>query len=325
MSGELKKIDAVIIPVGGYGTRMGETTRAVPKALLPVGEKPLVVHAIDEALEAGINRIIIACRPEDVSLFNRQFEIDEGRQEIIKQNGRESLLEADDFLKGGSKIEIVAIYDKMGPASTIAKLVEDRGIGAFAVILPDDLLLAKPSAMSQMVDSFSNNGGVTTVGSRFASLERENPKNSTFIKTEVDSNGNHITTSVQIKPADDSPISKEATCGRYIFDENYAKAVQECDTTGMKEVSMSAIVRHYAKQSPVSVVPFVNAKYFDCGDKEGYMRAQGAFIPAGLLKELFLSAHDNVAVLDISKNEISVSPNKLRLAGEDFDDNHPSL
>ena len=243
-------MDTVVIPVGGYGTRMGEITKAIPKAMLPVGSKPLIMHAVDEALEAGASRIIIPCRPEDEDLFNKQFFGSEGRREIIQQNKRDELLDEGNAF--ANVVEVVPIYAKEGPASTIAELVKQRGIGNFGVILPDDLIVGEKGALKQMLESFEQTG-ITTIGAREVE-DREKSSNVTFVKMEEREDGLSVTTSVQIKPKKDDPVSKNATAGRYIFTADYVDVVEDIDKDGLKEVSMSAVVRHYAtKKTPAQM------------------------------------------------------------------------
>lgn len=289
-------IDTVIIPVGGYGTRMGETTKAIPKALLPVGDRPLIVHAVDEAIASGITTIIIPCRPDDVALFKKQFHGNGDREKIMMQNGQNHLIGQN---TSNTYVEIVPIYDKEGPASTIAKLVKERDIGAFGVILPDDLMVDDTPALKQMINSFEKTG-MTIIGARLASLEIENPNNVTFIKTQALDDGTHITNTIQIKPGNESPISKNATCGRYIFGPDFASVVEDCDKTGLKEVSLSAIVRHYAKEGGVGVTPLNDAKFYDCGDPAGYMRAQAAFMPPNILMDAFAKVANTQVIIQTS-------------------------
>lgn len=288
-------IDTVIIPVGGYGTRMGETTKAVPKALLPVGDRPLIVHAVDEAIASGATRVIIPCRPDDVELFQKQFYGNGSRDKIIEQNGRNHLLSNREL---HTQVEIVAIYAKEGPASTIAQLVSERSIGAFGVILPDDLMVDRIPVLKQMIDNFHNNR-VTNIGARQACLETENPNNVTFVKMQTLDDGTQITNTIQIKPGKDSPVSNDATCGRYIFDEFFADMVEDCDKIGLKEVSMSAVIRHYAENGGVNVTQLNSAKFYDCGDPVGYYKAQAAFMPPHILMDAFTKATQTELIMQV--------------------------
>lgn len=286
-------MDTVVIPVGGYGTRMGEITKAIPKAMLPVGTKPLIMHAVDEALEAGASRIIIPCRPEDEELFNKQFFGSEGRREIIQQNKRDELLDEGNAF--ANVVEVVPIYAKEGPASTIAELVQQRGIGNFGVILPDDLIVGERGALKQMMESFEQTG-MPTIGTREVEA-REKSSNVTFVKMEEREDGAAVTTTVQIKPKKDNPVSKNATAGRYIFTADYVDTVEAIDKDGLKEVSMSAVVRHYAQNDGVGVAQLKDATFYDCGEMGGYMRATAAFMDADVLRERFMEQNPNVSFL----------------------------
>jgi len=261
--------------------------------MLPVGTKPLIMHAVDEALEAGASRIIIPCRPEDEELFNKQFFGSEGRREIIQQNKRDELLDEGNAF--ANVVEVVPIYAKEGPASTIAELVQQRGIGNFGVILPDDLIVGERGALKQMMESFEQTG-MPTIGTREVEA-REKSSNVTFVKMEEREDGAAVTTTVQIKPKKDNPVSKNATAGRYIFTADYVDTVEAIDKDGLKEVSMSAVVRHYAQNDGVGVAQLKDATFYDCGEMGGYMRATAAFMDADVLRERFMEQNPNVSFL----------------------------
>lgn len=314
--------DTVVIPVGGYGTRMGEITKAIPKAMLPIGGKPLIMHAVDEALEAGASRIIIPCRPEDKELFEKQFFGSEGRRAIIQQNKRDELLDGGNAFK--DVVEVVPIYAKEGPASTIAQLVEERGIKNFGVILPDDLIVGETGAMKQMAEVFQQTG-MPTIGTRRVE-DREEPKNVTYIKMDKtvggDDGGWSVTRTIQIKPSKEDPVSKNATSGRYIFTGDYCDAVNSIDTEGLKEVSMSAVVRHYAHQDDgIGVVELDDVTFYDCGELYGYQKATAAFIPPEILRAQFLEQNENVKIMDV-KADISANGHDVEETELDEDGLH---
>jgi len=308
MTNNKSSIEAVVIPVGGYGTRLRQLTGAIPKAFLPVGDKPLIVHAVEEALSTGAKKIIIPCRPEDEELFRRQFRDNEDRKDIIAQNGRDHLLE-DAPESYADMVEIVSVFKKEGPASTIASLVKERGIGVFGVILPDDLMVSDVPVLKQMTECFERTG-LTTVGSRKANLESELPKNITFVKT--GSAGQ--TCAVQIKPKEGEPISDQATCGRYIFDENFADIVEIYEKMDRKgEVSMSIIVKHCAKNEGLGITQLHNATYYDCGDPVGYATAQAAHLPPCVLQSIKLA----IPRLELSKSIcLKLNANQLKEASK---------
>ncbi len=306
------RLDTVIIPVGGYGTRMGLVTKAIPKSMLPVGEKPLIMHAVEEALEAGAKKIIIPCRPEDKELFDKQFYGSRfSRGPILDDDHKQMMLE--DFNPLEYVVEVVPIYAKEGPASTIAKLVKERGVGNFGVVLPDDLIVSEVGAMKQMVDCFKKTG-MPTIGVRKVD-DRDQHANVTFIKVEEREDGTSITTTIQIKP-DEDPISKNATSGRYIFTDDYVDIVEAIDKDNLKEVSMSAVVRHYAKNDGIGVVVLENSAFYDCGDALGYQHATAAFLPQDVLMSEFIKNNPDVAIVSTASPIVKEENNKSEL-GDD--------
>ncbi len=304
-------IETVVIPVGGYGTRMGERTRAIGKPMLPVGPKPLITYAVDEAVAAGASRIIIPCRPEDEDIYNKQFLGNAARDAMIHQNARHELMSANDG-EDGFTVEVVPVYEKAGPASTIARLIDERGLQGkpFGVILPDDLILPERGkddatlAMGQMAKTY-NETGKTTVGSRETD-DHEKPQNVTFVQMET-VDGVSVMKHIQIKPKDEDPVSKQATCGRYIFDGDFVDTVNSIDTEGLKEVSMSAVVRAYAQEEGkgVAVLELQDVKFYDCGEDIGYSRAVARFIPTDILLEAFQEKADpKIAVMSVTSRHV---------------------
>lgn len=278
-------IKNVIIPVGGYGTRMFPLTQAIPKALLPLGDKPLLFHAVDEALRSGAQKILIPCRPDEYNLFSHQFHVDDRVIEKIKQTGRENLLtQVTDY---PDRVKLIPVYEKSGPAGSIAKVLREEEIDeAFGIILPDDIIISDPPALLQVMKCFEKSG-LTSVGTRHADLTCEKAPNGTFIRAEKMPCGNCIADHVQIKPASDLPVSEQATCGRYVFGPDFAQMVNETPKDDLAELSMSAVVRHIAEQSEVLVCHMPNIQYFDCGDHMEYFRANAAFMPKNVLQDAF--------------------------------------
>ncbi len=303
-------IDTVVIPVGGFGTRMFPHTMAVSKALLPAGDKPLIMHAVDEAIGAGVHNIIIPCRPEEVGAYTSQFTVDEDVIEKIKKTGRMHLLERIQSYEQ-CNIEIVPIFAKEGPGSTIAQLVRDRNIGAFGIILPDDLMLNDGPVFKKLIGSYEQTGN-TTVGTRQVS-KAEDQGNGTYVLSQALSDGFNVATNIQVKQKEYAPISDQVTCGRYIFDKNFVQHVEACDLDGLKEVSMSAVVRHLtnSKNNAVNIVQILQAQYYDCGDLDGYCKAQAALLPHGVLREEFskrtaASEKPNVSIVSENKNVLAL-------------------
>tara|TARA_B100001989_G_scaffold251804_1_gene231920 strand:- start:376 stop:2127 length:1752 start_codon:yes stop_codon:yes gene_type:complete len=264
-------VNTVIIPAAGKGTRMGHPTKAIPKPLLPLGDKPLVMHAIDEAMESGATDIVILCRPEHTALFQQQIDA----SYPSANTGKRKLRAVSDPTAGG------------GPALGIAHYLQDKEPMAFGVILPDDIFLAAPPVTKRLFDDFAQTG-MTTIGVRKIDMEHEQPKNVTFMTANEVDGGRFMSSQIQIKPKEDKPISDNGTCGRYVFGPDYMDAFEACNDGKSPEVSMSAIVKHITENEGVGVVHLnKNAKFFDCGDMTGFHFAVCHFAPMEILSQVF--------------------------------------
>ena len=282
------KIDTAIIPVGGYGTRMFPVTQSIPKALLPVGSKPLLLHAVDEALNAGIPNIRIICRPEEYDVFRNQFVIDPVIKEKIEDTGRANLLKhvfnCETLYK--DKVRVIPDPCEGGPAAAIRNVLGDSFNKAFCVILPDDLFIGK-TPMGKLIQVFRETG-MPIVGTRNASLKYDNPKNGTYLVNGVREKVKHSFVShIQIKPKDESPLSKHVSCGRYVFNNQFSEIVDQCTTDHTNELSMSAVLRFMVENKKDLIAVRCKGKYFDCGDMRKYQKAFAACTPKDIIEDTF--------------------------------------
>ena len=280
-------IDTVIIPVGGYGTRMLPMTQAVPKPLLPVGDKPLLVHAVDEALDAGIKEIIIPCRPDEYEIYKRQFEVsDDVRQKIIA-TGRDYLLEHLHKCEGvyATRVKVVPTYNDAGPAATVKDVVDECGLEgkSFGVILPDDLFISDEPVLAQMMETFSRTGA-TTVGTRDVCFKTERSVNGTFVGLYGIEGGPMTIGDMQIKPKDEDPISSTVTCGRYIFGPDFSHYADKAFDPSLKEISFSAVLKSMLDDDMSLAAHDAKGTYYDCGDFIKYQHAIAAFLAAEVLE-----------------------------------------
>ena len=297
MDHDQTNLSTIIIPVGGYGTRMLPTTQSVPKTLLPAGEKPLLVHAVDEALASGATNIIIACRPDEIDAFKNQFTVRPIVEQKIKKTGREYLL---DILKKcdklyGANVKVVPIFDPDGPAATIGRVINDLEITdeAFGAILPDDLFIQESGAlpvMEQLAQTYNKNP-TTTLGVRTIDANTEKSVNGTFVNINPETN---TITDIQIKPKI-KPDYEQVSCGRYIFNTvEFLKHVSQSYDENIKEASMSAVLRQIHETGGTLNATICQGEFFDCGDRLKYMTAQHTLLGRILNKELPPKAAFNV-------------------------------
>jgi UTP--glucose-1-phosphate uridylyltransferase len=156
-------IQTAIIPVAGLGTRTFPASYGVPKNLLPAGDRPLIQHAVEEALEAGASRIVIVCNPGEAGLFQRQFRKDPALELRLAQDGKTELFDMVQRLgKLGDKITYVEQAEALGLGHAVLQGKPYINGKPFAVILPDDHFCPDPgkrSGLAQMADLYKQAGG----------------------------------------------------------------------------------------------------------------------------------------------------------------------
>src|SRR5215218_7318753 len=159
----MKPIRKAIFPVAGLGTRFLPATKAMPKEMLTVVDRPLIQHVVDEAREAGIEHLIfITGRNKGVieDHFDRQFEL----EVTLKERNRTKDLEAlSADLPGPGTSSFIRQQSPMGLGHAVWCAREAIGNEPFALLLPDVLVQNKPSCMKQMVDAYRANGDQSNI------------------------------------------------------------------------------------------------------------------------------------------------------------------
>ena len=155
-------IHTAIIPVAGLGTRTFPVSLGIPKNLLPAGGKPLIQHAVEEALEAGAKKIVIICNPNEESLYRRHFKQDPALEALLEGKGKiEELAIVREVASYVGKIEYVAQTSARGLGDAVLQARDYTDEKPFAVLLPDDYFYTGPnkSCLAQMAEAYAEHGG----------------------------------------------------------------------------------------------------------------------------------------------------------------------
>jgi UTP--glucose-1-phosphate uridylyltransferase len=161
MHGNLdKRVRTAVFPIAGLGTRFMPATKSIPKELLPVLDTPLIQFAIDEARDAGIERMIFVNHPAKAAIETYVYENPILKRELIAA-GKGELVQALESLALGREVDTQFIHQPerrgLGDAVLQAKpYVSDE---VFAVLLPDDLIFGKPGCLAEMIEASSQTSG----------------------------------------------------------------------------------------------------------------------------------------------------------------------
>ena len=264
MTGRIRK---AVFPVAGLGTRLLPATKAIPKELITVVDRPLIQYAVDEAREAGIEQMIFVTgrgKSSLVDYFDMAFEL----ETTMRQAGKAmDPLEPSRSQYG----EVVSVRQQqplgLGHAVWCARHVV--GDEPFAVLLPDDLMAGAPGALKQMVDAWEKVGGnllctEEVPAEKTASYGIITPGSSDGDLTEV--------AGLVEKPAPEVAPSRLSVVGRYILQPDVMAVLDKGERGAGGEIQLTDAMAQLIGKQPFHALK-VDATRYDCGDKAGFVIA----------------------------------------------------
>ena len=271
----MRRIRKAVFPVAGLGTRFLPATKAMPKEMLTVVDRPLIQHVVDEAREAGIEHFIfITGRNKGVieDHFDRQFELEATLRERGKNKELE-LLERD--LPGPGAMSFIRQQTPLGLGHAVWCAREIVGNEPFALLLPDVLVQAKKSCLAQMMDAYAAIGN----NSNLIAVE-EVPEDQTHMYGVVamgERKGKTfaVTGMVEKPPRGKAPSNRIIT-GRYILQPEIFALLEKQERGAGGEIQITDAMLALAKQQPFHGFDF-EGRTFDCGSKIGFLSANVAY------------------------------------------------
>lgn len=266
-------IDIAVFPVGGMGTRFLPATKAVPKEMLPVVDRPLLQYAVDEALEAGIRQMVFVTARGKAGLED-YFDVAGELEAMLKARGKDAELAvlAETRLPAGD-IAYVRQQEPAGLGHAVWCARHIVGNRPFAVILPDDLVQGKPGALRQMVDAWAEVGGNIIAAERVPH-ERTG---SYGIITPGETRGKLTEVAGLVeKPKPEVAPSNLAVIGRYILQPEVMEILSEGKRGAGNEIQLTDAMAQLIGRQPFHGLAFDGVRH-DCGDKAGHVIANIAY------------------------------------------------
>jgi len=268
-----QKIRKAVFPVGGLGTRFLPVTKAMPKEMLPVVDKPLIQYAVEEALEAGIEEIIfVTGRGKEAieDFFDHSFEL----RQVLSERGKEAELRMIEFpvLEAGS-IVYTRQQDPLGLGHAVWCARELVGNEPFAILLADDLVMADTPCLKQMVAAYHETGGNIVA---VEDVPREHTKRYGILDVASDDGRLAEVKGLVEKPEPEVAPSTLSIIGRYILLPEIFEYLSERKKGAGGEIQLTDSMARMIGQTPFHGLRFEGTR-FDCGDKAGFFEANVAF------------------------------------------------
>jgi UTP--glucose-1-phosphate uridylyltransferase len=263
------KVTKAVFPVAGLGTRFLPATKASPKEMLPIVDKPLIQYAVEEAIEAGITEMIFVTGRSKRAIedhFDKSYEI----EAELEARGKEKLLELVRSIKP-SHVDCFYVRQSTALGLGHAVLCAEKLVGdnPFAVILADDLLYGDKPVMKQLVDVF-NHYHSSVVG--VESIAREDSRSYGVVEGREWEEDIIKLSRIVEKPAPDVAPSNLGVVGRYVLMPTIFKHIRKLRPGAGGELQLTDALQSLLTEEQVLAHRYYGTR-FDCGSKLGYLKA----------------------------------------------------
>jgi UTP--glucose-1-phosphate uridylyltransferase len=266
-----KPLRKAVLPVAGLGTRVLPATKAIPKEMLPVFDRPAIQYVVDEALAAGIEHIVFVTGRNKSAIedyFDRAYELEDS----LRLKGKNALLqELERDIRPPGSMSFVRQQSPLGLGHAVWCARDLIGDEPFAVMLPDMLMMAKPSCLAQM------NAAYARVGGNIIAVEPTDTPEQYGIIDPESRDGRLLKMKGMVeKPKRDQAPSNLFISGRYILQPEIFGLLASQQAGAGDEIQLTDAMARLMQVQTFHALEYEGRTY-DCGDKLGYLRATAAF------------------------------------------------
>jgi UTP--glucose-1-phosphate uridylyltransferase len=268
-----KRVRKAVFPAAGFGTRFLPATKAMPKEMMPVVDKPLIQYAVEEAAEAGIELMIIITGRNKRAIEDHFDRVPELEQQLLAR-GKHELYEAlHSATPEGVSFVFIRQSEQLGLGHAVLCAQPVVGDEPFAVILADDLIDASPGVTSQLVKAYEQYGASVLAVQDVPRSETR--RYGIVASTPLDSRIERVTGMVE-KPDPAAAPSTLAVVGRYVLRPEIFDELATTERGSGGEIQLTDAIARRIRHGEVLAQRFTGTRY-DCGNKDGFLAANIAF------------------------------------------------
>jgi UTP--glucose-1-phosphate uridylyltransferase len=269
-----RTVRKAVFPAAGLGTRFLPATKAVPKEMLALVDKPVIQYGVEEAIASGIEHIIIVTG-RGKGVMEDHFDFTPELDAALERKGKTELLKVSRDAATLARISFVRQKEPLGLGHAVLCAKELVGDEPFAVILPDDVIDADPPCLKQMIDVFNENGG-----SVLATMTVDGPGISAYgvLAGSLDASHPRLynCTGMVEKPRFEDAPSSQAIIGRYILTPRIFELLEQTEPGAIGEIQLTDGIKALLSHEKVFGYNF-EGRRFDTGDKFGMLQATVEF------------------------------------------------
>jgi UTP--glucose-1-phosphate uridylyltransferase len=265
----MTRVTKAVFPVAGLGTRFLPVTKASPKEMLPIVDKPLIQYAAEEAIAAGINELIFVTGRNKRSIedhFDKAYEL----EMELKADGKQDLLDVvQNVLPNSTSCVYIRQPEALGLGHAVLCAKQVIGNDPFAVILADDLIRSEPGVLRQMTDLYERHQ-CSVIGVQ--NVAREDTHSYGIVKGKASGDRIYSVEAIVEKPHPDIAPSTLAVVGRYILSPRIFELLERVTPGAGGEIQLTDGIAALLSHEQVLAYEFLGKRY-DCGNKSGYLQA----------------------------------------------------
>lgn len=268
----MKKIRKAVFPAAGFGTRFLPATKASPKEMLPLVDKPLIQYVVEEAVASGVESIIIVTG-RDKSAIEDHFDISFELEHLLRARGKKDSLDEIRAISDMARVSYVRQREALGLGHAVLQAKDLVGDEPFAIMLSDDIVDSEVPALKQLIDVYEKYdapviGTMQVAGeaiSRFGALDVDEIEDGVYkVKDMVE------------KPKFADAPSDLAIIGRYILTPDIFEEIERTTPGAGGEIQITDAMRSLLRKRPFYAVRFQGTRH-DAGDKLGFLIATVEF------------------------------------------------
>lgn len=263
----MAKVTKAVFPVAGYGTRFLPATKAIPKEMLPILDKPLIQFAAEEAISAGIKTLIFVTSRVKRALEDH-FDSNPDLEEVLRSKGKCQLADlVHDTIPADVECIFVRQREQLGLGHAVLCAEPIVGREPFAVLLPDDFIVPDSSGTTAtLVEAFERTGKT-----QISVMTVDGPDISKYGVVRPGKNGPNVAGLIEKPPYDEAP-SNLASIGRYVLSPEIFAVLHQLPPGAGGEIQLADAINHQAEMGEVQAVTLSGDRY-DCGSVEGFLAA----------------------------------------------------
>jgi UTP--glucose-1-phosphate uridylyltransferase len=262
------RVRKAVFPAAGLGTRFLPATKAQPKEMLPLVDKPIIQYGVEEAVASGIDNVILVTS-RGKSAIEDHFDVSAELETFLEARDKTALLGDVRRIARLASVSSVRQGEALGLGHAVLVARDLVGNEPFAVLLPDDVLDAEPAGLKQLVDVYDRVQGPIVAVER---VPWDSVSSYGIVEFERESDGVYTITDLVEKPKREDATSNLAIIGRYILTPDIFDELEATSNDRTGEIQLTNGIRRLLKKRPVYGYEVKGVRH-DAGNKLGFLKA----------------------------------------------------